>query len=76
MIKETLENFNSYHSRSKCTYELEFENTLSFLNLLLIKKNKIIKMVPLRQTDMEEPRSQVDVETISQIILFNKNCDY
>ena len=33
-------------------------------------------MVPLRQTGMGEPRSQVDVETISQIILFNKNYDY
>ena len=38
MIKETLENFNSYHSRLKFTYELEFENTLSFLNLLIVKK--------------------------------------
>ena len=40
MIKETLQNFNSYDSRSKFTYELEFENTLSFLNLLIIKKEK------------------------------------
>ena len=38
MIKETLENFNSYYSRLKFTYELEFENTLSFLNLLMIQK--------------------------------------
>ena len=38
MLKKTLENFNSYHSRLKFTYELEFENTLSFLNLLMIKK--------------------------------------
>ena len=38
MIKEILENFNSYHSRSKFTHEIEFENTLSFLNLLMIKK--------------------------------------
>ena len=35
-----------------------------------------MKMVPLRQTGTEEPRFQVDVETISQIILFTKNCDY
>ena len=75
MIKETLENINSYYSCSKFTYELEFENTLSFLNLLIIKKRKM-KMVPLRQTGTDEPRFEVDVETISQIILFNKNCDY
>ena len=37
MIKEILENFNSYHSRLKFTYELEFENTVLFLNLLMIK---------------------------------------
>ena len=37
MIKETLQNFNSYHSLSRFAYELEFENTLSFLNLLIIK---------------------------------------
>ena len=40
MIKETLENINSYYSRSKFTYELEFENTLSFLNLLIMKKKE------------------------------------
>ena len=33
-------------------------------------------MVPLRQTDTEELRFQVDVETISQIIHFYKNCDH
>ena len=38
MIKEILENFNSYHSRLKFTHEIEFENTLSFINLLMIKK--------------------------------------
>ena len=38
MIKDILENFNSYHSRLKFTHEIEFENTLSFLNLLMIKK--------------------------------------
>ena len=38
MIKEILENVNSYHSRLKFTHEIEFENTLSFLNLLMIKK--------------------------------------
>ena len=38
MIKEILENFNSYHSRLKFTHEIEFENTLSFLNLLMIRK--------------------------------------
>ena len=43
MIKETLENFNTYHSRLKFTYELEFENTLSFLNLL--KKFEISNLV-------------------------------
>ena len=75
MIKETLGNINSYYSRLKFTYELEFENPLSFLNLLIIKKRKM-KMVPLRQTGTEVPRFQVDFETISQIILFNKNCDY
>ena len=37
MIRETIENFNSYHSRLKFTYELEFDNTLPFLNLLIIK---------------------------------------
>ena len=37
MIKDILKNFNSYHSRLKFTYEIEFENTLSFLNLLMIK---------------------------------------
>ena len=37
MIKEILENFNSYHSCLNFTYESEFENTFSFLNLLMIK---------------------------------------
>ena len=37
MIEKISENFNSYHSLLKFTYELEFENTLSFLNLLMIK---------------------------------------
>ena len=39
MIKEILENFHSYHSRLKFTNELEFENTLLFLNILTIKNN-------------------------------------
>ena len=29
-IDDTLENINSYHSRLKFTYELEFDNTLPF----------------------------------------------
>ena len=33
-----MDTFISNHSRLKFTYELEFENTLSFLNLLIIKK--------------------------------------
>ena len=37
MINKILENFNSYHSRLNIAYELKFENTLSFLNLLMIK---------------------------------------
>ena len=36
-IKDTIENFNSYHSRLKFTFELEIDNTLPFLNLLIIK---------------------------------------
>ena len=35
--KDTIENFSSYHSRLKITYELEIDNTLPFLNLLIIK---------------------------------------
>ena len=37
MIKETIEKLNSYHSRLKFTYELEFDHKLPFLNLLIIK---------------------------------------
>ena len=36
-IKGTIENFNSYHPRLKFTFELEIDNTLPFLNLLIIK---------------------------------------
>ena len=36
-IKDTIENFNSYHSRLKFTFELEIDNTLPFLNLLITK---------------------------------------
>ena len=36
-IKDTIENFNSYHPRLKFTFELEIDNTLPFLNLLIIK---------------------------------------
>ena len=36
-INDTIENFNSYHSRLKFTFELEINNTLPFLNLLIIK---------------------------------------
>ena len=37
MIKETIENFKSYHSRLNFTYELVFDNTLPFLNFLIVK---------------------------------------
>ena len=37
MIKDIIDNFNSYHSRLKFTYELETDNALSLLNLLLLK---------------------------------------
>ena len=36
-IKDTIGNFNSYHSRLNFTFELEINNTLPFLNLLIIK---------------------------------------
>ena len=36
-IKDTIENFNSYYPRLKFTFELEIDNTLPFLNLLIIK---------------------------------------
>ena len=57
MIKEILENFNSYHSRFKFTYELEFENTLSFLNLLMIKKEDGI----IETNWHKKTRFQVDI---------------
>ena len=38
-IKEILKNFNSYHSRLNFTYESEIDNTLVFLNLLMIKND-------------------------------------
>ena len=37
--KEILKIFNSYHSRLNFTYESEMDNTLSFLNLLMIKND-------------------------------------
>ena len=40
-IKDTIENFNSYHPRLKFTFELEIDNTLPFLNLLMIKNQDV-----------------------------------
>ena len=36
-IKDTIENFNSYHPRLKFTFGLEIDNTLPFSSLLIIK---------------------------------------
>ena len=56
MIKEIIDNFNSYHSRLKLTYELETDNALPFLNLLIIKNQD----GTIERNGIEKQHNQVD----------------